>query len=157
MTETARTPVPGQDEQQAALLHLPKLFDICSYCNGQWLKPNPAYAEHADRGRMLLNAAIEARRAAGLNGGEEDPGIVDRMSPYGDRMVTDPLHDRLGPAAGDARVATEAWRLHEASQPTGPGGHPEPGELYCVECDGHSGYQPTPAGRQLLEFLRIFG
>ncbi|MGW0844324.1 hypothetical protein ACWD26_30125 [Streptomyces sp. NPDC002787] len=149
-------PQPTPSDPDSAPLPLPPLYEVCSHCNGQWLKPNPAYAEHAEQGRALLQAAIEARRAAGLSGGDEDPEIVDRMAPHTDRMVTDPLHDKLGPAADKARIATDAWRIHQSKPPTGPDGLPEDEELYCIECDGHSGYQPTDAGRQILQFLHIF-
>lgn len=150
------TSTPGQPQTEPEMLPLPPLYQVCPDCDGQWLKPNPAYAEHADKARVLLAAAIEARKAAGLCDGEEDPEIVDARAPYTDRIVVDPLHDKFGPTADKARVATLAWRMHQENPPKWPDGYPQEEEFYCMECDGHSGYQPTAAGRQVLDFLRIF-
>ncbi|MFC9816557.1 hypothetical protein ACFVJM_31360 [Streptomyces virginiae] len=155
MTDTTTSPT-DQLRTEAEMLPLPPLYETCSSCKGEWLKPNPAYAEHADEGRVLLSAAIEARKATGLCDGEEDPEIVDARAPYTDRIVVDPLHDKLGPTADKARVATLAWRMHQENPPKWPDGHPQEEEFYCIECDGHSGYQPTAAGRQVLDLLRIF-
>lgn len=153
----ATASTPDQPEAHTQPSPLPPLYEVCSHCNGQWLTPNPVYVDHTKRGLELVQAAIEARKAAGLSGGEEDPEFVDAMAPCTDRMVTDPLHDKLGPAADRARVATMAWRIHQENPPTWPGGHPQEAAFYCVECEGHSGYQPTAAGRQVLEFLHKFG
>ncbi|MFE3609351.1 hypothetical protein [Streptomyces goshikiensis] len=155
MTDTT-TSTTDQLRTEAEVLPLLALYEACSYCKGEWLKQNPAYAEHADKGWVLLAAAIQARLAAGLSNGDEDPKIVDTRAPYRGRIVVDPLHDKFGPDADKARVATLAWRMHQGNPPKWPDGHPQEEEFYCIECDGHSGYQPTAAGRQVLDFLRIF-
>ncbi|MET9934621.1 MULTISPECIES: hypothetical protein [unclassified Streptomyces] len=145
-----------QPRTETDTLFLPELYETCSHCNGDWLKPNPAYDQYNKLGRRLLAAAIEAREAAGLSGGEESPEIIDAQAPYTDRTVVDPLHDKFGTEADRARTATLAWRMHQQNPPKWPNGHPQEEEFYCMECHGHSGYQLTAAGRQVLDLLRIF-